>query len=57
MSYFVEATGPEIEDLQVGQQVLMMGKLGEDIAPLPLAKNLFITKQVNVLVVIEKTNE
>ena len=51
--WFVIATGPLVEDLERGDKVLVMGAIGQDVAVLPMAKNLFATKQSNVLLIVE----
>ncbi len=51
-SFYVVSCGPDVKDLKEGDQVQMIGTIGEDIARLPREKGLFITKQVNILYTI-----
>ena len=51
--YFVVAKGPMVEDLAVGDKVLMVGSPNEDYAYLPNSKELLIIKQANIVLVYE----
>jgi len=46
------AVGPKVEDLKVGDKVLVIGTPGQDLVRIPGELNLFLTKEVNVLVVV-----
>lgn len=50
----IEAIGPTVEDLEVGDQVMAIGSPGVDLVVLKTDRNLFMTKEANVLVVLEK---
>jgi hypothetical protein len=52
--YIVEAVGPKVEGLKQGDEVLIGGKANEDWAFLPSSKDLFITRQENVLLVVRE---
>lgn len=52
MKWTVHSTGPKVEDLVSGDVVLVMGTQGQDLAPLPRERDLFITKEANVLLVV-----
>lgn len=52
-SYRVVAFGPKVTDLKVGDEVQMMGAVGEDIALLPREKGLCVTKEQNIIYVIQ----
>ncbi len=49
----VEAIGPEVEDLKVGEQVLMTGQAGVDYSYIPNYPGLLVTKEGNVILVFE----
>lgn len=55
--WFVEDVGPDVEDLDVGERVDVMGQIGQDIAPLRGEKDLFLTKQTNVCLIIRESSE
>ena len=48
----VQAIGPKVEDLKVGDVVEAIGEPGQDIVTLPNETDLFITKEANVLCVV-----
>lgn len=48
----VVSFGPDVKGLNPGDEVMIMGTIGEDIARLPRESSLFITKQANILLVI-----
>lgn len=52
--YIVEAKGPKVEDLEVGDKVLMNGEQGQDWNYMPGCNDLLITHQLNVSLVIEE---
>lgn len=52
--WYVEDVGPEVENLEAGERVDIMGQIGEDIAPLRGEKDLFLTKQSNVCLIIRE---
>lgn len=45
----VEAIGPKVEDLQVGDDVLVVGEEGKDFFFLPGTRRLLVTKEMNVV--------
>ena len=49
----VEAIGPQVENLYVGDVVLAIGTPGQDLVRIPTESNLFLTKEANVLAVVE----
>lgn len=49
----VEAFGPDVKDLEVGQEVLMLGTVGETFVPVPGARDLFMLRQGAVACVCE----
>ena len=50
----VEAIGPDVDNLKVGNQVLMIGKYGTDFYPLPNSNNLIIIEESHVVLVFEE---
>ncbi len=53
----IEAIGPKVEDLKVGDKVFVIGQMGEDVVALPNDKDLFLTKQTNVVLIVEETTD
>jgi len=51
-TWFILAVGPQVGDLEPGQRVLIMGAVGQDIAHVPNQKDIYITKQQNILLVV-----
>ena len=49
--YLVEAIGPKVEGLKVGDRVLMVGQMGEDWGYLPGTKELLVLKESNVVLI------
>jgi len=47
--FFVVATGPKVEGLDIGEEVLMTGREGFDYFPLPNTKGMFLTQEKNVV--------
>lgn len=52
--FVVAAVGPKVEDLALGDEVLMKGDMGVDCAQVPRELNLVIIQEKNVLLVREK---
>ncbi len=52
--FVVEGIGPHVEDLEVGDKVLMTGNMGVTYYPIPNQKDLIITKQENVALRFEE---
>ncbi len=53
--HVIVAVGPDkCSDLKVGDSVLMAGKVGQDIAQIPGHTDLYLARQDNVVLVIEK---
>ena len=48
----VEAIGPKVEGLKVGDKVYIIGTPGQDVVALPDEIGLLLTKEANVVVVI-----
>lgn len=53
-SYVVEAVGPKVEGLSVGDKVFMIGEFKSDYDYLPHTRELLLINQRNVAVVIEE---
>jgi co-chaperonin GroES (HSP10) len=51
---FIQAVGPDVTDLEIGDQVLAIGTPGEDLVLLPREKDLVMTKQANILCVVKE---
>lgn len=47
--FVVVAYGPDVKDLAIGDKVQMIGKMGEDYAPLPSHRDLIVIKQANII--------
>ena len=52
--WYVEDVGPEVEDLEAGDRVDIIGQIGQDIAQIRNEKDLFQTKQSNVCLIIRE---
>lgn len=52
--YVVEAIGPKVEDLQIGDRVLMIGTAGEDYGYVPNRMDLLVIKQANIVIVFRE---
>ena len=50
----IEAIGPEVEDLAIGDIVLAIGTMGEDVVPVPNEHDLYLTRQSNVVAVVQR---
>ena len=53
----VVACGPEVKDLEPGDSILIIGEVGQDVAPLPNEQDLYVTKQSNIILVVEPVLE
>lgn len=53
--WIIHAVGPDVKDIKPGDVVQLMGKVGEDLAVLPREKDLYISRQANILYVVEET--
>ena len=51
----VVAMGPKVEDLKIGDKVMVIGKVGEDVIALPNDSSLFLTRQANVTLIVVET--
>lgn len=51
VTHVVEAVGPDVKDLKVGDKILVIGVHKQDYGELPNLKNLFLTPQANVALV------
>lgn len=47
----VVAIGPKVENLEVGDKVLVIGTLGVDSVRVPTEQNLYMTRETNVALV------
>ena len=50
----VEAIGPEVEDLKIGDVILALGQLGVEYSQLPHEKDLFLIRETSVALVIKE---
>ena len=48
----VVAFGPDVKGLNAGDEVQLIGAVGEDIVPLPREKDLWLTKESNIVYVV-----
>lgn len=53
--HYVIAIGPKVEGLDVGDEIQAIGKIGEDYAPLPNTKDLYIIKEQNIVLIYKDT--
>lgn len=51
--FCVEAVGPKVDDLKVGDKVIMVGEINVDYGYVPGMKDLLCIKQGNVVLVME----
>lgn len=49
--HYVEAIGPDVVNLSIGDKILVIGSPGS-LAPLPHDPYLFITRQENIVMVV-----
>jgi len=49
----VEAIGPDVLNLAVGDKILVIGTIGQDTIPLPNEVGLYMTRDGNVALVVE----
>ena len=47
----VVAVGPKVENLNVGDKVLVIGVVGQDTVPLPSDPSLYLTRESNIALV------
>lgn len=52
--FFVEAVGPDVENLKVGDKVLMTGTLGGTYFEVPFDKDLMVMRQEFVILIVEE---
>ncbi len=55
--FFVVSKGPKVEDLEVGDEVLVSGEKNADYFPLPFESSLIMTKQENVAIIVKRKRE
>lgn len=48
----VLAVGPDVKGLNQGDEILVIGQVGQDVVQLPNEVDLFLTKQSNVAIVV-----
>jgi hypothetical protein len=53
LEWFVEAFGPEVIGLNKGDQVLVMGEVGQDIAAMMGVKDYYLTRETNIMCVVK----
>ena len=56
-NFRVEAMGPKVEGLSVGDHVLMIGRKGTEYYPLPNCNDLLIIRQEFVALIVEGEEE
>jgi hypothetical protein len=47
----VVAVGPMVEDLEVGDLVLVIGQVGQETVALPNERDLYMTRETNVVLI------
>lgn len=52
----VVAKGPNVKDLDTGDEVLVCGQVGSDVIALPNEPDLYLTRQANVLVIVRRAD-
>ncbi len=52
--FYVRNIGPKVEDLQIGDRVLMIGRQGVDYFPLPRSSTLIIMREKDVILVDQR---
>jgi len=52
--FHVEAVGPDVNELEVGDKVMMIGKQWNEYYPLPNCKDLLVIKQEFIVLVLEE---
>lgn len=50
----IVAVGPKVDGLKVGDKVLAIGTAGMDLIALPNDKDLFLTREQNVVLVVKE---
>lgn len=51
----LEHAGPDVKDeLKPGDEVLLIGTVGQDVVQLPREKDLLVTRERNVILVVEE---
>ncbi len=50
--FHIVALGPKVEDLKIGDKVLMVGQQGVDFFPLPRSKDLIMIREEHVVLVV-----
>lgn len=56
MEFSIVAFGPKVEGLKSGDKVMILGKLGDDYGFIPGSRQLIVTKESNVALVVEETS-
>lgn len=51
--HVVVAVGPKVVDLKPGDHVKVIGTPGQDVVPLPDDSSLFLTREQNVVLVVD----
>ena len=49
----IEAVGPKVEGLKVGDRVQAIGTNGQDLVSVPGESGLFLTREANVVLILE----
>ncbi len=55
--HIVVTKGPKVEDLEIGDNVLLMGTKGQDYGFIPNTSDLIFTKEGNLALVYEQGEE
>lgn len=53
----VVAVGPDVNGLKPGDRIMTIGTPGQDVISLPNERGLLLTKQANVVLVLEEESE
>ena len=53
----IEAIGPDVVGLSIGDKVLAVGTRGQDVIEMPSEKGLLLTRQSNVVLIVEDVEE
>ncbi len=54
VDHVIVVIGPKVQELKEGDKVLILGTLGQDYGQIPGSKDLFVTKESNVVLIYEE---